>query len=576
MERVPQLVRQGKKDRRMGAPSELDWEAIEALRTEMRVELIQELIPLGLAEVGRVLDEEVERLAGPRHARKGEGEVIYRHGSNPGSVRLGGQRHPVRVPRVRGLEGEARLESYERLHWAAGEVDEGLFRKVLLGISCRDYEAAVEAVPGAIGLSKSTVSREFKKATARQLKAFQERELTELDVVALFLDGKTFANDEIVVALAVTMGGDKVFAGFVQTETENARVITSFLRSLKDRGLDLSAGALVVIDGAKGLKSAVTTVFRGQVLIQRCQWHKRENVVSYLPRTEQKACSAEGRSGSAICREVGVSRPTVTQWLDRYEAGGVEELLEDRPRSGRPRKITPDDEAEIVRKTLEEKPQTPRTGVAVSWPRKWASIRPPSRGSGGLMDYSPTASSTSSCPLILTSLKSCATWWVSTLSTRRARSKPDRTQPGLPLKKGRAGTMTHDYKRHGTTTLFAALDVATGEVVHECLPRHRQRVCGTAPSPCGAQGPTGPRETAGGRLRGGDVAGVVAELGRKNSAAVVEPRRDRGSRARARVDDHDGRGRAGGLVRSGEGSLPGARGRVRHGAVGRDDMGHLL
>ena len=61
-----------------------------------------------------------------------------------------------------------------------------MFRKVLLGISCRDYEAAVEAVPGAIGLSKSTVSREFKKATARQLKAFQERELTELDVVALF------------------------------------------------------------------------------------------------------------------------------------------------------------------------------------------------------------------------------------------------------------------------------------------------------------------------------------------------------------------------------------------------------
>ena len=74
----------------------------------MRVELIQELIPLGLAEVGRVLDEEVERLAGPRHARNGEGEVIYRHGSNPGSVRLGGQRHPVRVPRMRS-ETTARI-----------------------------------------------------------------------------------------------------------------------------------------------------------------------------------------------------------------------------------------------------------------------------------------------------------------------------------------------------------------------------------------------------------------------------------------------------------------------------------
>ena len=287
---VPHLVERGKKDRRMGEPRDVDWEVIEGVGLDARVELIRQLIPLGLAEVGRMLDEDVERLAGPRHARKEEaGEVMYRHGTNPGSVRLGGQRHPIRVPRVRAPDGEARLESYDRLHGAAGEVDEGLFRKVLLGISCRDYEAAVEAVPGAIGLSKSTVSREFKKATAAQLKAFQERELSELDVVALFLDGKTFADDEIVIALAVTMQGEKVFAGFVQTDTENARVITSFLRSLKDRGLELSAGALAVIDGAKGLRSALTTVFRGEVLIQRCQWHKRENVVSYLPRTEQKA-----------------------------------------------------------------------------------------------------------------------------------------------------------------------------------------------------------------------------------------------------------------------------------------------
>ena len=140
--------------------------------------------------------------------------------------------------------------------------------------------------------------------------------------------------------------------------------------------------------------------------------NKRTTPQRVVERANIVLCSAEGRSGSAICREVGVSRPTVTQWLDRYEAGGVEELLEDRPRSGRPRKITPDDEAEIVRKTLEEKSQIQAL---------------------------------------------------------------DRTQPGLPLKKGRAGTMTHDYKRHGTTTLFAALDVATGEVVHECLPRHRHQ-----------------------------------------------------------------------------------------------------
>ncbi len=282
MGRVPRLVKRGKKDQRLGEPQGQNWAAIKELEVDARLELIRELIPLGLAEVGRMRDEEVERLAGPRHERKGPTGEGYRHGSNPGSVRLGGQRHPVRVPRVRGAEGEVRLATYEQLHGSAGEVDEGLFKKVLLGISCRDYEAAVEAVPGAIGLSKSTVSREFKKATAARLKAFQERDLSGHDGVALFLDGKTFANDEMVIALGVTMTGDKHFLGFVQTATENARAITGFLRSLVDRGLDLSAGVLVVIDGAKGLKAGVNKVFGGQALIQRCQWHYAEHRIMWI------------------------------------------------------------------------------------------------------------------------------------------------------------------------------------------------------------------------------------------------------------------------------------------------------
>jgi transposase-like protein len=285
---MPQLVRKGKKARRMGAPTGVGWGEIEALELDARVELIRELIPLGLAEVGRILEEEVERLAGPRHERKAGGGSLYRHGTNPGSVRLASQRHPVRVPRVRGEEGEVRLASYEQVRGGAGEVDEGLFRKVLLGISCRDYEAAAAAVPGAIGLSKSTVSREFTKATARKLKAFQGRDLSKYNVVALCLDGKTFAEDEMVIALGVTMEGEKVLLGFVQTQTENTVVVRSFLRGLKDRGLNLSAGALVVIDGGKGLRSGALAAFKGQVLIQRCQWHKRENVLSHLPRGEQK------------------------------------------------------------------------------------------------------------------------------------------------------------------------------------------------------------------------------------------------------------------------------------------------
>ena len=122
-----------------------------------------------------------------------------------------------------------------------------MLKPVLYGISCRNYEAAAESVPGAIGLSSSTVSRSFIQASAATLRAFQERDLAGEDVVALFLDGKAFADSTMVIALGLTMSGEKRFLGFVETDTENAKVLTPFLGSLVDRGLDASHGLLVVL-----------------------------------------------------------------------------------------------------------------------------------------------------------------------------------------------------------------------------------------------------------------------------------------------------------------------------------------
>src|SRR5205823_5754335 len=119
------------------------------------------------------------------------------------------------------------------------------------------------------------------------LREFQERSLTGEHYVALFLDGKSFADAMLVIALGVTAEGTKRFLGFVETDTENDKVLAPFLRSLIERGLDVSQGLLVVIDGGKGLRSAVRQVFERKALVQRCMWHKRENVVSYLPRQEQ-------------------------------------------------------------------------------------------------------------------------------------------------------------------------------------------------------------------------------------------------------------------------------------------------
>ena len=119
---------------------------------------------------------------------------------------------------------------------------------MLYGISCRNDAAAAEAIPRAIGLSGSTVSRAFIQASATKLRELQERDLSGEDVVAL-VHGKTFAEATMVVALGITMTGDKRFLGVVETDTENEKVLTPFLRSLVERGLDVSQGLLVIVDG---------------------------------------------------------------------------------------------------------------------------------------------------------------------------------------------------------------------------------------------------------------------------------------------------------------------------------------
>ena len=254
---------------------------------DTRVELIQALIPLGLYHVQKTLEDEVVALAGERYARKEGRFEQVRWGKQRGSVYLRDQKVPVRVPRVRVRKGgaEVPLRSYELLQRPFHE-DEGVLRRILRGLSCRDYRTCAEAVPEAFGLSSSTMSRRYLRASVRKLRQLCERKLGGYDFVVLFLDGKTFREDEIVVALGVTLKGQKVILGFVQTATENEGVIKEFLQELLERGFRAGPGLLCVLDGAKGLRKAVLAVLPGAA-IQRCQWHKRENVVRYLPKSQQ-------------------------------------------------------------------------------------------------------------------------------------------------------------------------------------------------------------------------------------------------------------------------------------------------
>ncbi len=254
------------------------------------VPLIQTLIPLGLQAFAEVMQAEVAQLAGAKYSRTGGQPGLVRWGRQRGSIFLADQKVPVAVQRVRDRlrDAEIPLRSYQQLQ-TPRRADGGLFRKILLGLSCRDYRASAEAVPEAFCLSPSSVSRRFIRASATQLQALQERRLDGYDFVALVLDGKTFAADAMVVALGITVTGEKVVLGFVQTASENERVCAAFLRELLERGLDAARGLLCVVDGAKGLRKAIATVFGARTPVQRCQWHKRENVVAHLPKGQQVA-----------------------------------------------------------------------------------------------------------------------------------------------------------------------------------------------------------------------------------------------------------------------------------------------
>ncbi len=196
--------------------------------------------------------------------------------------------------------------------------------------------------------------------------------------------------------------------------------------------------------------------------------------------------SADGLSGTAIGATLRVSRPTVSRWLDRYAGEGLAGLTADRPRSGRPKQLDAVQAAAVIRKTLAEAPPDGGThwsgrlmaravGVhQTTIARLWrAHGLKPHRVAYFKLSTDPefVAKLRDVVGLSLDPPKRAVVFSVDEKSQIQAL---DRTQPGLPLKKGRAGTFTHDYKRHGTTKLLAALDVATGRIQHACLPRHRR------------------------------------------------------------------------------------------------------
>lgn len=254
---------------------------------DSHLSIIQMLIPLGLKAVEEALQRDVARLAGARYS--GGDSAVRRWGYNGGSVYLGKQKVPLKIPRVRDVvEGrEIPLPSYEVLR-DPRRIEDSALALVINGISQRKYENAATLIPETFGIKHTSISRHFIRASAKKLKEFMERDLSGEDIVSIFVDGKRFAENGVIIALGIRFNGSKCLLGFIESGTENRGVCRDFINSLVERGLKVDEGILFVIDGSKGLHKGIKEALGDRAIVQRCQWHKRENVVKYLDKKHQK------------------------------------------------------------------------------------------------------------------------------------------------------------------------------------------------------------------------------------------------------------------------------------------------
>jgi transposase-like protein len=209
-----------------------------------------------------------------------------RGGSTASQVVLGGQRIAVRRPRARSLDaGELRLPSFE---WAANAdpLDAATMAAIAAGVSTRRYASTQEPVPAAHqprAASKSAVSRRFVQLSQEQLAQWVARPIGKVDLPVVMIDGIHFRDRVILLAIGIDAQGNKHVLGLREGSTEATRVVSSLLSDLIDRGLDAQRMRLWVIDGGKALRKAIVQTFGATALIQRCQEHKRRNVLEHLP-----------------------------------------------------------------------------------------------------------------------------------------------------------------------------------------------------------------------------------------------------------------------------------------------------
>jgi putative transposase len=288
----------------------------------------------GLQVMSAMMDADVTAVAGPRGQHQPD-RFAVRHGSEDGSVTLGGRRVAVRRPRVRAADGsgEVAVPSYQ-LFAGTEMLGRMAMERMLAGLSTRRYRHGLEPVGETIAAeaaatSRSAVSRRFVAATEHALAELMSADLSAVDLVVLMVDGVHFAEHTCVVALGIGVDGTKHPLALVEGSTENATLVTDLLVGLRERGLDVTRPILTVLDGSKALSRAVRDVF-DKPIIQRCQQHKIRNVRDRLPdklrALVERRMRAAYHAESALAAEAKLT--ALAAELDRTHPGAAASLRE--------------------------------------------------------------------------------------------------------------------------------------------------------------------------------------------------------------------------------------------------------
>lgn len=297
----------------------------EELIRDLQSSVADFAVKMGLQVGLEIIANEVAELCGPRHARN---DAPCRHGSQGGYIIVGGQKVAISRPRVRGSQ-EVELETYKLLQRGEG-ITSAVISRMIRGVSTRDYQGTIDSLEEGFGVKKSSVSRHFVAASKKVLKEFQERRFDDVRFPVIYIDGIEYAGETLVGVLGIDVAGTKHILGLRHGATENKEVVTSLLQDLISRGINPSQATLFVIDGGKALSSGIKSVFGKYGVIQRCQIHKRRNVLAHV--SEQHVDDVKKRLTQGYnhknYEDALKSLQATAKWLDRLAPDAADSLRE--------------------------------------------------------------------------------------------------------------------------------------------------------------------------------------------------------------------------------------------------------